>query len=220
MLIRLSPLIVLPAVLIAGVVGYIAADRPAPAPTTITPATAAPISAGAASGQLPPGHPAIPGTSSPHSPHGGGAGAAPEPPSLDWTAPAAWQTQPNPSPMRLATYKVGDGAEMSVSRAGGGVDANVQRWVTQFEGSPKVDRTDKQVHGLKVTVVRIGGTFLGTGMGAAPSDKHEGWAMLAAIVDSTGSEYFFKVIGPADQVDGARAAFDGLVDSMAPHAAR
>jgi len=141
-----------------------------------------------------------------------------QPPAITWTAPAAWQTQQNPSPMRLATYKVGDGSELSVARVGGSVDANVQRWTAQFDGSPKADQTQKQVHGLKVTVVRIAGTFLGGGMNAAAPEKHDGWAMLAAIVESTGAPYFFKMVGPADQVDHARAGFDSLVDSVTPRA--
>jgi len=54
---------------------------------------------------------------------------------------------------------------------------------------------------------------------SATPDKKDGWAMLAAIVESTGTPYFFKLLGPADQVDHARAAFDGLVASVAPSTA-
>jgi hypothetical protein len=156
--------------------------------------------------------------------HGGAAGGAmpgadSQGAAIDWTAPSAWQVLPNPNPMRLATYKVGD-AELTVARAGGTVDANVQRWVGQFDGSPKADRAEKQVSGLKVTVVHIAGSFLGGGMGGAAPEKKDGWAMLAAVVESSGSPYFFKLLGPADQVDKARAAFDGLVGSIKPHAAQ
>jgi hypothetical protein len=135
-------------------------------------------------------------------------------PSLTWTVPKGWQTEGNPNPMRLATYKVGDGAELSVARAGGTIDANVKRWTGQFDGTPKVARTTRQVHGLSATVVRIDGSFQGGGMGAAP-EKHDGWSMLAAIVESTGSPYFFKLLGPSAQVDQARASFDSLLESVA-----
>jgi len=159
-----------------------------------------------------------------HGGHGGTGGTTnpsnQEPPAITWTTPAAWQTMPNPSPMRLATYKVGDGAELSVMRAGGTVDMNVQRWTQQFDGSPKVDRSERQVNGAKVTVVRIAGTFLGAGMTpTAPPEKRDGWAMLAAVVESTGTPYFFKVLGPADQVDHARAGFDALIGNITPGAA-
>jgi hypothetical protein len=231
MTIRLSPSLLLPAVLGAAVAAFLMVDRSsssaAPLPPADTTAAAeTPDPAGAPSVALPPNHPAIGGMTgmsgmSGHGPHGGSAmmpnaGANPEPPGIVWTAPPSWQTSPNPNAMRLATYKVGDGSELSVARAGGSVDANVQRWTAQFDGTPRVDRSDKQVHGLKVTVVRIGGTFLGGGMSASAPEKHDGWAMVAAIVESTGSPYFFKLIGPSDQVDRARAAFDALVSSIAP----
>jgi len=221
MAIRLLPALLFPAVLGAAVAAYLMADR---ASSSAAPAAADPAVAGSAAlsaTALPPNHPAISGTAG-HGPHGGGSampnGDNQQPPSISWKAPPAWQPVANPNPMRLATYKVGDAAELSVARAGGSVDANVQRWTAQFDGSPKVDRSDKQVHGLKVTIVRIAGTFLGGGMNAATPEKHDGWAMLAAIVESTGSPYFFKLVGPADQVDHARSGFDGLVDSVAPRA--
>jgi hypothetical protein len=228
MTIRLSPSLLLPAVLGAAVAAFLMVDRTSssaaptpPADTTVAAETPGP--AGAPSVALPPNHPAIGGMTgmSGHGPHGGSnmmpsAGDTQEPPGILWTAAPTWQIAPNPNAMRLATYKVGEGSELSVARAGGSVDANVQRWTAQFDGSPKVDRSDKQVHGLKVTVVRIGGTFVGGGMSSSAPENHDGWAMVAAIVESTGSPYFFKLIGPSDQVDHARAAFDALVNSIAP----
>ena len=220
MAIRLSPTLLFPAVLAAAVAAFLVTDK---TPSAAATPTADPAAANAAPEQaLPPNHPAIPGMTG-HGPHGGGS-AIPnadnqQPQAISWTAPAGWQTAPNPSPMRLATYKV-DGAEVSVARAGGTVDANVQRWTAQFDGSPTVDRSEKQVNGLKVTVVRIAGTFLGGGMNAATPEKHDGMAMVAAIVESTGSPYFFKLMGPADQVDHARAGFDSLIGSVTPAAGK
>jgi hypothetical protein len=156
-------------------------------------------------------------------PHGAAAlvpnGDNQAPPAIDWTVPTGWQALPNASPMRLATYKVDGAAELSVARAGGSVDANVQRWAGQFDGSPKPDRSEREVHGLNVTVVHLAGTFLGGGMGGTAPEKRDGWAMLAAIVQSPGSPYFFKLLGPKEQVDRARAGFDALIASVSPHAA-
>ena len=213
---RLSPTLLLPAVLGAAIAAYVVTDRAPPtaaaAPESTVVAAATESPAGPSPAALPPNHPAVPGAAT----HGGPLnGDNQQPPAVTWTAPATWQTQPNPNSMRLATYKVGDGAEASVVRAGGSVDANVKRWSDQFEGSPAATRSQRQVHGLPVTVVRIDGVFLGAGMGAAP-EKHDGWSMVAAIVESPGSPYFFKLLGPRAQVDKARASFDGLVDSVTP----
>ena len=225
MSIRMSPWLVIPVVLAAAVGGYLVADRApstaiaAPADTSVAAPT--PNAVAAPSGALPPNHPPIGDMTG----HGGVGASAPangdsqQPAAITWKAPPSWQVMPNPNPMRVATYKVSDGAELTVARAGGSVDANVQRWSGQFDGSPKVDRSDKQVNGLEVTVVHIAGTFAGGGMGGAAPDKKDGWAMLAAIVESNGPPYFFKLLGPADQVDHARAAFDGLVASVAPSTA-
>jgi hypothetical protein len=224
MSIRLSPWLVIPVVAAAAIGGYLVADRsPSSAGTApeetaaAATAAAAPVSPAVPSGALPPNHPQIGDMSGHPGPQGGAMPGADSQAAIVWTPPSTWQVLPNPSPMRLATYKVSDAAELSVARVGGSVDANVQRWVGQFDGSPKADLTEKQVSGMKVTVVRIAGTFLGGGMGGAAPEKKDGWAMLAAVVESTGAPYFFKLLGPADQVDHARAAFDQLVASVKPH---
>src|ERR1700732_1069632 len=54
---------------------------------------------------------------------------------VQWTQPKNWQAQAQ-RPMRLATYVVPDGGECGVyyfgPGQGGGVQANVERWVGQF----------------------------------------------------------------------------------------
>jgi hypothetical protein len=221
MSIRLSSTLLLPAGLAAAVIGFLAADR-APAAGTAASAnvTAAPVVArNQAEGEmppLPPNHPPIGSMSVAPSADPG------EPPAITWQAPNDWKPQPNANPMRIATYRIADGAELTVVRAGGSADANVERWIAQFDAPPTTDRTERTVQGLKVTVVRIAGTYAGGGgMGpaAAAAEPHPGWAMLAAIVETPGTPYFFKLLGPAKQVDRARAAFDRMLGGIAPVAA-
>jgi hypothetical protein len=139
---------------------------------------------------------------------------------LTWKVPDAWKTVPSASSMRLATYRVPraqgdtDDAEMSVTRAGGGTDANIRRWVGQFDEAGQDKRTEKTVRGLKITTVEVNGTFLGGGMMGGTSAPKKGWALLGAIVDAPGSPYFFKLTGPAASVKAARPAFDALLASM------
>ena len=68
---------------------------------------------------------------------------------IKWSVPRAWSDQPGSS-MRVATYKVpgpkgAEAGEVAVfffgSGQGGSVDANVERWSRQFEGTPKPERT-------------------------------------------------------------------------------
>ncbi|HEV3193077.1 MAG TPA: hypothetical protein VGY54_21365, partial [Polyangiaceae bacterium] len=98
-----------------------------------------------------------------------GQGAGGEPSAITWKVPGNWQSPANSSPMRIATYRPpaasgGEEAEMSVSRAGGTTDANIERWRGQFEGSGQERRVEKSVRGLKVTVVELGGTYVGGNM--------------------------------------------------------
>lgn len=164
----------------------------------------------ATSTALPPGHPPVDPNASPTT------AIAPAESSLSWKVPAKWQTLPNPSTMRLATYRVGPDAEMAVSQAGGAIDANVQRWVDQFgpEAKKNAKVTTKKVAGLDVTIVEVEGTF-GGGMGPGQGAK-ENWALLGAIVATPGMPHFFKLTGPAKTVKAARPELDELIGSLSP----
>jgi hypothetical protein len=143
-----------------------------------------------------------------------------EPPALEWSVPAAWRTVPSPSSMRIATYSVpraaGDSsdAEVSVTRAGGDVASNVERWVAQFEDAGAPSRRQQRIHGLDVTVVEIEGAY--TSAMHPDTPPRPGWALLGAIVGTRGQPYFFKMTGPAATVHGARGAFAKLVESLRP----
>jgi hypothetical protein len=140
---------------------------------------------------------------------------------IAWTPPPTWQSVPNASSMRLATYRIprarGDSedGELSVTRAGGTTDANIARWIGQFDGSAKSAREERAVQGFKVSVVSVKGSFLGGGMmQAAPSAPRPSWALLGAIVETPGSSYFFKLLGPAATVSAARAPFDAMIAGL------
>ncbi|WP_437617633.1 hypothetical protein [Sorangium sp. So ce1151] len=143
---------------------------------------------------------------------------------LAWDAPASFESAPNPNSMRKATYKVkraaGDteDAELSVSQAGGSVDANITRWVGQFsdksDDAPK--RSELKVNDIKVTVVEVKGTFAGSGMPGMPaSSPKPNQALLGAIAETPSGElWFFKMTGPEKTVTGARADFEKLLNSL------
>lgn len=129
---------------------------------------------------------------------------------LAWDAPSAWQTMPNTNAMRKATYKVGEDTELTVTTAGGGVDANIKRWAGQF-GDAQAKTEKKTVNGLEITVVEVKGPY--QGMGGAKKDDY---ALLGAVVDTGTLLTFFKMTGPAKVVTGARPDFDKLVSSIRP----
>jgi hypothetical protein len=220
---RVAPIVLGVVVLGAGALAFM---RPSAPSEPTPPASTDPYRAPVPRSDLPPGHPPVnaaessdvpaPTAMQPSAPPGQDHGGP-----ITWTVPSDWQSVPNPSAMRMATYRVpGDGAEMAVARAGGTTDANIERWRGQFASATddKPKRTEKTVRGLKVTIVELSGTYTAMGMmpGAAPSEPHTGWALLAAIVEAPGSPYFFKLVGPASAVRAARPHFDGLIASISP----
>lgn len=82
--------------------------------------------------------------------------------------------------MRLATYRTPTGVEASVSRAGGATEANIQRWISQFDDIGPEGRAEKTVHGIHVVTVDVTGTYVGGGMSmGGPTETKHDWAMLA-----------------------------------------
>jgi hypothetical protein len=166
---------------------------------------------------MPPGHPPVDDTAG--MPPGAAAPSAGES-SLTWKAPPRWKEAPNTNSMRLATYKVPgpDGeAELSVTQAGGSVEANATRWIGQFESNAQrsAKQSTKKVAGFDVTVVDIQGTY----SGGMSGDGGANMALLGAIVATApgggGMLHFFKLTGPAKTVTAARSEFDQLVASLA-----
>jgi hypothetical protein len=171
----------------------------------------------------PPSTPAKPAQSAATAPTGASATAAAAdnaPADIAWDVPAAWERIENPSPMRKATYKIPKAAgdpedgDMSVSQAGGGLDANVKRWEQQFTDRPgETKKETKKVGDIEVTIVEVKGTFASGMPGMPAGEAKKGWALLGAIVN-TKTPYFFKLTGPDKTVTGARADFDKLVNSL------
>ncbi len=230
---RLAPLVIAAVLGVAATLAWLGIGRD-PAPSA--PSGEAPVASLMTTAEgttLPPDHPPI-GNGSPmtqemalppnHPPIGGdsahGAMPAPldEPATLGWTMPADWHEAPSPSRLRLATYHVPGGAEMSVARAGGSTEANIQRWLSQFDNAGADTREERTIRGLHVTLVQVAGTYAPSPMmvAGAPPQAHPGWALLGAIVEATGSPYFFKLIGPAPAIKSARGSFDKLLASVTP----
>jgi hypothetical protein len=152
---------------------------------------------------------------------GGGSG-------LKWTPPSTWENK-GASGMRAATYIAppakGDpeGAECAVfdGGIGGGVQANIDRWIGQFEqadgssSANKAKQSKETINGMTVTMVDLTGVFAGGGMAMGqPSTKKPGYRLLGAIVEAPGGEVFFKMTGPAKTMAEAQADFQKMLKSI------
>jgi hypothetical protein len=131
----------------------------------------------------------------------------------------------DPSGMRKAQLFAGD-AKDPAKRAeivffhfgpgvGGGVDANIQRWLGQFtpgakDAKPIIEKAD--VKGVKLTRVRAEGTFA-SGMPGGPTTPQTDYALLGIILESPNGDVFIKMTGPAEVVKTNAQAFEDLVQS-------
>lgn len=142
---------------------------------------------------------------------------APKPASWVWTKPSMQ--------FRTLQYAVaGDiesvkAAELIISvfvaGDGGPIDANIARWKGQFrqgDAAPEPKLADKEVGPLKIKFVELEGDYLAMG---APAAK-QGFSQIGAIVQASGRNVFFRLIGPKETVEANRADFMKMIDGLMP----
>jgi hypothetical protein len=144
---------------------------------------------------------------------------------LTFTKPAAWTDRPASSSMRVAEFVVPRAAgdpedgELIVyyfGGTGGSVEANLQRWTSQFESAKDPIRTSSVVNGLKLTSLDVSGTYVAeVRPGSTERHNKPAFRMRATVVETPKGPYFVKLTGPSATVDQAGAAFDQFLQSLA-----
>jgi hypothetical protein len=147
---------------------------------------------------------------------------------LRWTPPADWKSE-GTAPMRAATYRIppasGDheGAECVVyffgAAQGGSVQANIERWKSQFTGSdgkPSTAQIQKRtVHGLPVTIIDVTGQYSGMGGPMATTKTvRAGYRLLGAIIENPGGNVFLKFTGPEKTITANQRKFEQMLESF------
>ena len=131
--------------------------------------------------------------------------------------------------MRAATYRIpvatgdAEAGECAVfffgPGQGGTVEANLQRWTSQFQtadGKAVTGKTQRQqVNGVKVTTLDISGTYTASSgpMMAAKTTK-PGFRMLTAVLEAAQAPVFIRLTGPGKTVAAAEGEFQALVKSV------
>ncbi|MFL6259371.1 MAG: hypothetical protein ACJ76Y_06630 [Thermoanaerobaculia bacterium] len=207
-----------------------AAPAPEAAPSTAPPSvaettTAAPSAASAPSGQ-PAGDAGV-GTISPHAglidPTINSQQAAGAEGSIDFDVPKGWQSEKSTSStgMRLVQASIpgpggpGDFAVFYFGPGGGGpVDANINRWVGQMEGTDKPNPETFEVNGYRVTWVDVKGTMKPSQMGMGPKTPQANARLFGGVVEGPGGPWFFKATGPDSTLAPQRDAFVAMLKSV------
>ena len=137
---------------------------------------------------------------------------------LHFTAPRGWNPRPSTSPMRVAEFVVpraaGDPEDAETiiyffGGSGGGIDANIERWVGQFQTEsggpvPAPKRTTSANGPLTITAIDVSGTYVAqVRPGSAERFNKPNFRMWAAVVETPKGPYFVKLTGPVRTVTQA-----------------
>jgi hypothetical protein len=141
--------------------------------------------------------------------------------SLELTAPQQWNRKQTSSQFIEAEFVLpkaeGDERDgrLTLSTAGGSLEANIERWSGQFGGTPeKESKQQREIAGLEVTVVDFAGTFNDQAGPFSPGVERAGYRMLAAIVPVDETLHFIKAYGPAKTMAKHEEAFHTFLESI------
>ena len=95
----------------------------------------------------------------------------------------------------------------------GGVDANVTRWISQFEGKPEVKREELTLNGTQVVLVTASGTYLDGGPMSPTKTPRPDYTLFGAILVGKDSNVFIKLAGPKADVAKAQDSLKTLATS-------
>lgn len=118
-----------------------------------------------------------------------------------------------------------DAGRVTIMPAGGTIELNIDRWVSQFaqpdgkktKDKPKIDK--KTIAGVPVHIVDIAGTYKDTMGGPFARGKtidRANYRMLGAIIEGGPSvgNYFIKFYGPEEIVKDNGKAFQKMIESL------
>ena len=133
---------------------------------------------------------------------------------LEPTPSRAAQYELNPD-VKLVFYHFGD-------RGAGSVEANIERWIDQFEqsdGVPSRDRADirsMERGGLSIRRIDLSGTYVAeTQPGSGERLNEPDYRLLAAVIETEAGPFYLKLIGPANVISGKVGIFDTMLNSLA-----
>ena len=134
---------------------------------------------------------------------------------LKFMVPQSWKEVPlSQFQMGIISAKfempdAGPDVTLTLSRSGGGVDANLDRWKGQVSNKTKEETETISVAGVDATLIDMEGRFSG-GFGREPAD---GWRMIGVIAPLSDQGYFMKLTGPINQVETIEEDFLTFVKS-------
>lgn len=135
-----------------------------------------------------------------------------------FTPPSEWKSSTPTSSMRKAQFEAtsstNEKAEVTFfhfgSTGAGGIQANVDRWMKQFEDPQGKEVKTEKIGDVSVTFAQAHGTFLSGRPFGAKTPK-PGYALTAAIIDGAMGSIFIKMTGPQKAVNENTEALKKMV---------
>ena len=153
----------------------------------------------------------------------GTAGGPVELGAITMQAPAGWERIQPSSSFVAAEFTLpraeGDDADgrLTVSTAGGTVEANIDRWKGQFSSQAEQKPAEEiDVAGMKLTVVDLSGDFNDQRGPFTPAVQRPGYRMIAAIVPADGQLHFIKATGPEKTIASHADEINEFIRSVQP----
>lgn len=134
---------------------------------------------------------------------------------LEFVVPSNWekvalsQFQMGIISAKFQMPDAGPDVTLTLSRSGGGIEANLDRWRGQVEASRDEVTETLQVANADATLIDMEGRFA-AGFGREPED---GWRMIGVVVDLPDQGYFLKLTGPVAQVKKVEPEFREFIKS-------
>lgn len=127
---------------------------------------------------------------------------------LTLTAPKGWGRKTPQSTFIQAEFVLAraegenqDG-RLTLSTAGGSVQANIDRWKDQFGGKPEKAHEEKiDVNGIAATLVDFSGDYNDQKGPFAPGVKRSDFRMIGAIIPVGEQLHFVKAVGPKKTIE-------------------
>lgn len=134
---------------------------------------------------------------------------------IRFDVPKSWNEQPE-SEFYEAKYVIpSDEGEMTLTLTtmGGGIDANLQRWVGQFQqdSGDRPRRDTLRVDGTEAEWLDVRGTFRSR-VGNSPG-PHTDWRLLGVAIPMTPRPFLLKLVGPRGAVSSFEDEFRTFVRS-------
>ncbi|MBM3491064.1 MAG: hypothetical protein FJX68_11555 [Alphaproteobacteria bacterium] len=140
---------------------------------------------------------------------------------LAFAVPEGWRVLPPGSPMRKAELQAPGGGGVTFfhfgRQQGGTAEANIERWIRQFQEPPEVLQPRREVKRLGAIVVhhfRASGTYL-SGMPGGPTTPQPGHSLVAAAIEGPEGNVFVRLVGPDAATLPLEAAFRRMIEDAA-----